>query len=101
MTIQFTTPEFHASVAEVRRAADELASRRTAAAADVGRLLDGWHGAAAAAFAEAWADWLRCSSAVEAALSGLADDLAMFQTDISQVDAVSAGALDGLARRLP
>jgi WXG100 family type VII secretion target len=100
MTIQFTTPEFHASVAEVRHAASSLSTRRSRAADEVAMLLDGWHGAASTAFAEAWSDWLRSSADVQAALSGLADSLTLFQTDITLVDARSAASLDVLAERL-
>jgi WXG100 family type VII secretion target len=100
MTIQFTTPEFHASIAEVRRAAASLSSTRSRAAGEVDTLLDGWDGAAATAFAEAWSDWLRASASVESALSGLADSLALFQTDVTQVDAASASSLSLLAGRL-
>ena len=100
MTIQFTTPEFHASVAEVRHAASSLSSTRSRAADEVATLLDGWHGAAATAFAEAWSDWLRASATVESALSGLADGLTLFQTDITLVDDRSASSLSVLAGRL-
>jgi WXG100 family type VII secretion target len=100
MTIRFTTSEFHASVAEVRRSATSLSSTRAHAADEVAVLLDGWHGAAATAFAEAWSDWLRCSREVESSLSGLADALALFQTDITLVDASSAGSVSRLAGRL-
>lgn len=100
MTIQFTTPEFHAGVAEVRRAAESLTASRARASGEVATLLDGWHGAAAAAFAEAWADWLSSSAHVQEALSGLADALALFQTDITQVDDGSAAALSTLRGRL-
>jgi WXG100 family type VII secretion target len=100
MTIEFLTPEFHASVADVRRAAASLATTRGRAAAEVRTLLDGWHGAAAAAFAEAWSDWLSSSATVESALSGLADALTLFQTDVTQVDISSAASLAVLAGRL-
>lgn len=100
MTIQFTTPEFHASVAEVRHAASSLSTTRSRAAGEVATLLVGWHGAAAAAFAEAWSDWLRSSASVESALSGLADALTLFQTDITLVDDRSATSLSQLAGRL-
>jgi WXG100 family type VII secretion target len=100
MTIRFEVPEFHASIAEVRRSADSLSSTRSRAAGEVATLLDGWDGAAAAAFAEAWSDWLRCSISVESALSGLADSLALFQTDVISVDAGSASSLALLAGRL-
>jgi len=100
MTIQFTTPEFHASVAEVRHAAASLSATQSRAADEVAALLDGWHGAASTAFAEAWSDWLRSSAAVESALSGLADSLILFQTDMTHVDARSASSLELLAERL-
>ena len=100
MTIRFTTPEFHASVAEVHHAASSLSQTRCRAAGDVATLLDDWHGAAAAAFEEAWSDWLRSSASVERALSGLADAMTLFQTDMAQVDAGSASSLSSLARRL-
>jgi WXG100 family type VII secretion target len=100
MTIQFTTPEFHASLAEVRHAASSLSTTRSRAADEVAVLLDGWHGAASAAFAEAWSDWLRASAVVETALSDLGDALVLFQTDITRVDELSASSLDVLAGRL-
>jgi WXG100 family type VII secretion target len=100
MTIQFTTPEFHASVAEVRRGAERLSAARSRASGEVSQLLDRWQGAAATEFAEAWADWLRSSASVVSALSGLADALLLFQTDITLVDSASASSLDALAGRL-
>ena len=100
MTIAFTTPEFHASVAEVRRASERLTAERARASGEVSSLLDGWHGAAADEFAGAWADWLRSSATVVAALSSLADALLLFQTDITQVDTSSASSLGALAGRL-
>jgi WXG100 family type VII secretion target len=100
MTIQFTTPEFHASVAEVRSAADRLSDARSQAAVDVASLLDRWHGAAAAEFAGGWTEWLRSSAAVVSALSSLAEAMTLFQTDITQVDATSSSTLDALAGRL-
>jgi WXG100 family type VII secretion target len=100
MTIEFTTPEFHASVAEVRRAAERLSAARSRASGEVSRLLDGWQGAAASEFAEAWGSWLRSSDAVVSALSGLSDALSLFQTDITQIDSGSATSLDALAGRL-
>jgi WXG100 family type VII secretion target len=100
MTIEFTTPEFHASVAEVRRAAARLSSSRARASGEVSRLLDGWHGAASREFAEAWSEWLRSSAAVASSLSGLADAMVLFQTDVLDVDSASAASLDALAERL-
>jgi WXG100 family type VII secretion target len=100
MTIEFTTPEFHASVADVRRASERLSAARARASGEVSSLLDRWHGAAATEFAEAWSDWLRSSASVVVALSSLADALLLFQTDITQVDSSSASSLEVLAGRL-
>jgi WXG100 family type VII secretion target len=100
MTIQFTTPEFHASVAEVRQAADRLSAARARASGEVASLLHEWHGAAAVEFAEAWSDWLRSSASVVSSLSSLADALLLFQTDVTRVDSSSASSLEVLAGRL-
>jgi WXG100 family type VII secretion target len=105
MTIQFSAihlsnPEFHASVAEVRRTAASLSEARARASGEVDLLLDGWRGAAATEFAEAWRVWLRASHDVGASLTGLADALAMFQTDVSDRDAWAASSLARLEGRL-
>ncbi len=100
MTIEFSQPEFHASVAEVRRTATLLTEARARASGGVSVLLDGWRGAAASEFAEAWADWLRASASVASSLSGLADALEAFKDDITTCDARSASSLDVLTRRL-
>lgn len=100
MTIRFETPEFHASVAEVRRTAGELADARARASGEVDLLLDAWRGAAAAEFAEAWSRWLTASGAVSDALSSLADGLGAFQTDLLERDSSSSASLDRLAGRL-
>jgi WXG100 family type VII secretion target len=100
MTIEFSHPEFHASVAEVRRTALSLESARARASGDVSDLMDTWRGAAAAEFAEAWSSWLSASAAVASALSGLADALEAFRGDITTCDARAASSLDNLVRRL-
>ncbi len=100
MTIQFSTPEFHASVAEVRRAAASLSDARARASGEVDLLLDGWRGAAATEFAEAWTSWLRASGVVASSLADLADALAMFQTDLRERDACAASSLSVLEGRL-
>ena len=63
-------------------------------------LLDGWHGAAATEFAEAWADWLDAAATVGSSLEGLADALVAFQGDLTTCDSSSAAALTALAGRL-
>jgi WXG100 family type VII secretion target len=100
MTIRFEVPEFHASVAEVRRTAASLSDLRARASGEVSLLLDGWRGAAAGEFAEAWDVWLRASAEVASSLAGLADTLALFQTDLSDTDITRASALTLLEGRL-
>jgi WXG100 family type VII secretion target len=100
MEIRIEMPEFHASVEDVRRSAAALAQARARAAGEIALLLDGWRGAAATEFAEAWEVWLRASSSVSSSLDGLADSLAMFQTDVVDRDATSASSLASLSGRL-
>lgn len=100
MTIEFTHPEFHASVAEVRRTAASLSSARARASGEVDDLLESWRGAAAEAFAEAWTDWRVASGSVAAALAELADSLELFQTDVTTCDDHAASGLLHLTRRL-
>jgi WXG100 family type VII secretion target len=100
MTIRFEHPEFHASVAEVRTACAELCSARARASGEVDLLLDGWHGAAARAFAEAWESWLTSSREVSSGLAALAEALDGFQTDLVSRDAFAGASLGRLAERL-
>lgn len=100
MTIEFAQPEFHASVAEVRRTADFLSSARARASGSVDGLLDTWHGPAAAAFAEAWSDWLAASGRVVTGLSDTADRLEAFRSDLTTCDGRAASSLSRLAGRL-
>ncbi len=100
MTIRIEHPEFHASVAEVRSACAELSSARARACGEVDLLLDGWHGAAANAFAEAWETWLASSREVSSGLASLAEALDGFQTDVVARDSSAVDALGRLAERL-
>jgi len=100
MTIRFEHPEFHASVAEVRSAAAELSCARARASGEVDLLLDGWHGAAARAFADAWQTWLASSRDVSSGLASLAEALDGFQTDVVARDETAAAAMGRLAERL-
>ncbi len=100
MTIRIELPEFHASVAEVRRASAELCDARARAAGEVDLLLDGWHGAAAADFASAWETWLTSSRDVSSALAALAESLDGFQTDVVQRDELAGASLGRIAGRL-
>jgi WXG100 family type VII secretion target len=100
MTIEFTHPEFHASVAEVRRTADSLTAARARASGEVADLLESWRGSAAEAFAEAWTDWRVASGTVACSLSELADSLELFQTDVTTRDDDASSGLLHLTRRL-
>jgi len=100
MTIRFEHPEFHASVAEVRSACAELCAARARASGEVDLLLDGWHGAAAQAFAEAWETWLASSREVSSGLASLAEALDGFQTDVVTRDEAAAASMGRLAERL-
>ena len=100
MTIRFEHPEFHASVAEVRSACAELSSARARASGEVDLLLDGWHGAAARSFAEAWESWLTASRDVSSGLTSLAEALDGFQTDMAKRDESAVASLGRLAERL-
>jgi WXG100 family type VII secretion target len=100
MEIRFEHPEFHASVAEVRRSAASLCEARSRAAGEVELLLGGWRGAAADEFAEAWEVWLRASEVVASSLAGLGDALTGFQTDVSQRDSSAGSSLSALEGRL-
>ena len=101
MTIRLEDPEFHASVADVRRACDAIAEARARASGQVAELLDGgWTGAAAHAFGEAWHDWVTAAAAVSADLKALADVLAIVRRDLSEVDAVTTCGFEQLAGRL-
>lgn len=86
MTIRFERPEFHASVAEVRRAAESLTAARARASGEVDDLLGSWHGAAADAFAEGWADWLEAAAAVAGSLDGLSTALAQVLATFTTCD---------------
>jgi WXG100 family type VII secretion target len=100
MTIAFSEPEFHASVAEVRRTSACLRDARARASGEVADLLETWRGAAASEFADAWSDWLAASGSVASSLAGLADALEAFLDDFTTCDARSGSSLDVLARRL-
>jgi WXG100 family type VII secretion target len=100
MEIRFEVPEFHASVAEVRRTAASLAEARARASGEASLLLDGWRGAASAEFADAWEVWLRASAEVVSSLAGLADLLEAFRSDVLAQDESSASAVATLAGRL-
>jgi WXG100 family type VII secretion target len=100
MEIRFDVPEFHASVAEVRHTAASLSDARARASGQVTLLLDRWRGAAATEFEAAWSDWLRASQDVVSSLSGFAESLLMFQTDLLDRDETSSASLSTLIRRL-
>ncbi|HCB03751.1 MAG TPA: hypothetical protein DEQ43_05790 [Nocardioides bacterium] len=100
MSIEFSHPEFVASVAEVRHAASQLSEARARASGQVSDLLRSWHGAAAEAFAEGWSDWQAASASVTSTLARLADDLEQFRSLLTSCDDGAAAELAHLAGRL-
>ena len=97
MTIGFSHPEFHASVAEVCHAATSIAEARAGAFGGVSVLLDGG-GGRRSEFAEAWSDWLRASASLRPPRAG--GSPGGVQGRHHDLDARSASALDVLTRRL-
>jgi WXG100 family type VII secretion target len=100
MTIRLEHPEFHASVAEVRRTASWLSEARARASGEVDDLLETWRGSAAEAFAEAWTDWRAASATVASVLAGLAESLELFQLDVTTCNDQATSSLEDLSRRL-
>lgn len=88
--------ELRAAAAEAEAVLGELAQACDRGEAEVARLLDGgWTGAAAAAFADAWDDWLAGAASVRAGLAGLA---AGVDTSSRVAHATDASVVSRLAR---
>lgn len=101
MTIRLEHDTVAAALADVRRAAGDLAEMRERAVGKVATLLDGgWSGAAASSFADGWADWTAAADDVTAGLHHLADALALAQHRLELQDAEVRGAVDRLVARL-
>jgi WXG100 family type VII secretion target len=99
--IRLDPSDFHASVADLHRACDDISIAREEARAKVGQLLDGgWSGAAADAFAQGWADWLRAARVVEEELGATAVALAHVKASVGVADADAASSLAALEDRL-
>jgi WXG100 family type VII secretion target len=85
--IRLDPSDFHASVADLQRACDDIEIARASARAKVAQLLDGgWSGPASEAFADAWSDWVRSSAVVSSELSGIAASLLAIRTSFMAAD---------------
>lgn len=90
-----------AAAAEAEAVLAELAQACDRGEAEVARLLDGgWTGAAAAAFADAWGDWLAGAASVRAGLSSLAAGIDTSARVTRSADAAVASGMARLVERL-
>ena len=86
---------------DVAAAVGELDGARRRSAVEVDRLLDGgWRGAAADAFAGAWADWLDGAAEVRSALASIGDAITVSERLAVTADAGSSGDLGSLHGRV-
>lgn len=89
------------AVGEVGSAVDVLDEACRRSAADVERLLDGgWRGAAADAFAAAWAEWLAGAGEVRAALASIGDGIEVSHRLADAADTATTSDLAGLHERV-
>jgi WXG100 family type VII secretion target len=91
---------FHATVADLRRAADRLEAHRERAARSVDALLRSWSGTVATAYAEGWEDWCTGADRVVAGLTAMARLVEAVDADLASVDLAAGSDLDRLAARL-
>lgn len=92
---------FRETVADVRRAAEQLRSDRDRVARRVDALLDGgWRGAAATSYAEAWTDWTRAADTVLDGLAAMGDLLQAVDASLRRTDVTCGADLGRLTARL-
>src|SRR5262245_46114610 len=93
-SITLDHPTFRAAVAELRLAADRLHDDRDRVSRQVDDLLDRtWCGAAASAYAEAWADWNCAAETVVRGLTAMGDLLEAAHADLLGSDLDSQASL--------
>jgi WXG100 family type VII secretion target len=101
MEIVLGYDEMQAAAAEATAVLGELAQACDRSEAEVARLLDGgWSGAAAAAFAEAWAQWCSGAVSVRVGLASLASGVAASERSARETDGGVTGAMARLEGRL-
>lgn len=101
MDVRLEHPAFRAAVADVAAAADGLRTDRDRVARQVDVLLDGgWSGAAAAAYADGWAEWCAGAERVLDGLVAMGRLLDAVHLDLTERDLGSQSALDRLTARL-
>lgn len=104
MTITTDNEAFRTAVADLRSASDRLEACSRHIGREVDALLDGWTGAAADAFAEAWHDWQSGARDVLDGLSTMGGLVDAVHRDLRSCDLESGHRLGvvsaDLARRL-
>lgn len=101
MTICLEHDPFDAVLADVRRAAADLAETRERAVREVAALLDGgWTGAAASSFAQGWSDWADGAADVGSALDDIAEAMVLARSRILVADDTGADSMARLADQL-
>lgn len=101
MTIRLLSPELDRTLHALRDGADRLAADRDRAAYDVDSLLAaGWRGAAADAFADAWADWLAGARDVLDGLHALTAAVEATHRDLGAADVDATARSRHLSERL-
>ena len=94
-------PAFRAAVADVDAAAERLRADRDRVARQVDALLDGgWHGSAAASYAEAWSDWCAGAERVLDGLVTMGRLLDAVHLDLTERDLGAQSGFDRLTARL-
>lgn len=101
MEIVLGYDEMRAAAAEAAAVLGELEQACDRGEAEVARLLDGgWSGAAAAAFAEAWAQWCSGAVSVRSGLSALAAGVDSSERLAREADHLVTSSLERLEGRL-
>lgn len=101
MTINASHDAFRIATGDLRAGSDQLAATRHRIGRQVEVLLDGgWHGCAADAFAEAWAEWETGAQDVLDGLVSMTELVAAVHRDLLDRDTASQARLDAVAGRV-
>jgi WXG100 family type VII secretion target len=101
MEIVLGYDEMRAAAAEATAVLEQLQRACDRGEAEVARLLDGgWSGAAAASFAEAWAQWCSGAVSVRVGLASLASRVDSSERLAREADCLVTGSWERLEARL-
>lgn len=101
MTINASNDAFRIALGDLRAGSDQLAASRRRIGRQVEALLDGgWHGCAAEAFAEAWAQWESGARDVHDGLVSMTQLVSAVHRDLLDRDTASQARLDAVAGRV-